>query len=144
MMSTSNGSQTILIAEDNPDDAHLARLEFDHAGIRNEVVIVDDGDTIIDYLENRPPFENNDTPGLVILDLHLPRVDGAAVVRHLAGTRFAHVPIIIMSSPTELPWVDEKLHNQISGMLAKPITVEGLIEVVSSIDALAQDFLQLS
>ena len=77
-------SNVILLVEDNPDDVILIRRTFQKAGCRHAIVVVPDGAAAIAHLfpaERPAPAP----PALVLLDLKLPRVDGAEVLRRLRG-----------------------------------------------------------
>jgi CheY-like chemotaxis protein len=135
-------SSTILLVEDNPDDANLAMIEFEDAGVRNEIVLLDDGDQAIRYLRCHPPYEEAGRPGLVLLDLHLPKLEGHEVLQLVqADAELCTIPIIVVSVPTELAWVQEQFGDAIAGTLAKPILVDPLGDVLAEIDALGRDFL---
>jgi CheY-like chemotaxis protein len=135
-------SSTILLVEDNPDDANLAMIEFEDAGVRNEIVLLDDGDQAIRYLRGADPYLGAPRPGLVLLDLHLPKLEGHEVLQLVqADDGLRTIPIIVVSVPTELAWVEEQFSHAIAGTLAKPILVDPLLEVLDGVDALGQDFL---
>jgi CheY-like chemotaxis protein len=135
-------SSTILLVEDNPDDAHLAMIEFEDAGVRNEIVLLDDGDQAVRYLRCTEPYTSATAPGLVLLDLHLPKIEGHEVVQLVHDDpALRAIPIVVVSVPTELTWVEEQFSHAIAGTLAKPILIEPLCEVLDAIDGLGRGFL---
>jgi CheY-like chemotaxis protein len=133
---------TILLVEDNPDDAYLAMIEFEDAGVRNEVVLLEDGEQTLRYLRHEPPFDDAPTPGLVLLDLHLPKIDGHEVLQEIDGDpALQRIPIVVVSVPTELTWAQEQFGHLLSGVLPKPILIDPLREVLAAIDGLGAGFL---
>jgi CheY-like chemotaxis protein len=133
---------TILLVEDNPDDAYLAMIEFEDAGVRNEVVLLEDGEQTLRYLRREAPYTEAPTPGLVLLDLHLPKIDGHEVLQEIDGDRsLQRIPIVVVSVPTELTWAQEQFGHLLSGVLPKPILIDPLREVLASIDGLGATFL---
>jgi CheY-like chemotaxis protein len=141
-MATAGRSTTILLVEDNPDDAFLLTLEFEDAGVRNEVVVLEDGERALHYLSRSHPYEEAPTPGLVLLDLHLPRLDGHEVLAAVdADALMRSIPIIVISVPTELAWVQDQFGHLLAGVLAKPVLVDPLCEVLDAIDGLGSGFL---
>lgn len=133
---------TILLVEDNPDDAFLARIEFDDAGVRNDVVLVEDGEQTLRYLRGQHPFQDAPAPGLILLDLHLPKVDGHEVLTEIDGDPALRIaPIVVVSVPTELAWAEEQFGHLLAGVLPKPIQIGPLREVLATIDGLGTDFL---
>jgi CheY-like chemotaxis protein len=132
----------ILLVEDNPDDAHLAMIEFEDAGITVPVTLVEDGEAALQYLRCEPPYETHPRPTLVLLDLHLPKIDGHEVLQEVDGDdTLADIPIIVVSVPTELTWVKEEFSHVISGVLPKPIEVHELRMVLAAIPSLGPDVL---
>jgi two-component system response regulator len=78
--------EVILLAEDNADMAQLFVLVLSRSGFTNEVVITRDGVETLDYLFGRGEHaarDTNDKPGLVVLDLNMPRMGGLETLRRL-------------------------------------------------------------
>lgn len=94
-------TNVILLVEDNTDDADLATRAFEMSDLRPAVVVVRDGVEALDYLFGTGPHAEMPppAPGLVLLDLNLPRVDGLEVLRRLrADKRTRHLPVVVMTS----------------------------------------------
>ena len=88
----------ILLVEDDPSIAELAKLQLERAEFTNEVLVARDGVEAIDYLLGRAR-EARQMPCLVLLDLHMPRLGGFDVLRRMRSeerTRF--VPVMLSSS----------------------------------------------
>jgi two-component system response regulator len=97
--------QTILLVEDNDDDAELARRAFQRAKITNPLIRVRDGVEALDYLFGRGEHAGRDLselPAVTLLDLNLPRVNGLEVLKAIrADERTKHLPIVILTSSNE-------------------------------------------
>ena len=133
---------TILLVEDNPDDAFLAMIELEDAGVTNEIVLLDDGEQALRYLRAEPPYASATRPGLVLLDLHLPKIDGHEVLQQVdLDTALQRIPIVVVSVPTELVWAQEEFGHLISGVLPKPILIDPLLATLDGIDGLGSRFL---
>lgn len=128
--SSGGRSARLLLIEDSPADARYLREVFKEAKIRNHLHIVNDAEAALVHLAS-------DTPDLILLDMHLPGMQGSELIRTLrADARFASVPIVVLA-PSELH--AERLRDE--GMdahccLLKPISAQGLLELVNRIDTL--------
>jgi two-component system response regulator len=96
---------TILVVEDNDDDAELTELAFREANIRNPIFRVEDGVEALDYIFARGKHASrnaSDLPAVVLLDLKLPRLSGLEVLTTLRTTEHTkHLPVVILTSSTE-------------------------------------------
>jgi CheY-like chemotaxis protein len=75
-----------LVAEDDPNDALLLHGAFKRAGINATIHFVSDGVEAIDYLRGKQLFEkvaSSTLPGLLLLDLEMPRLSGFGVLEWL-------------------------------------------------------------
>ncbi len=94
-------THTILLVEDNPDDAELALRAFAKSKIKNDIVVARDGVEALDYLFETGVHAGR-APGLpeiVLLDLNLPRLDGLEVLRRLrADERTKYLPVVVLTS----------------------------------------------
>jgi two-component system response regulator len=96
---------TILLVEDNPDDEELTLRALKKNNIRNTVVVARDGAEALDYLfctGSSSGRDASDLPGVILLDLKLPKVDGLEVLRRLrADQRTRLLPVVILTSSIE-------------------------------------------
>jgi two-component system, response regulator len=97
--------RTILLVEDNPDDAELTIRAFGKQEIANQVVHVADGEKALDYLLATGAYAGrdiSDAPTVVLLDLNLPRVSGLEVLKQLrADARTRRLPVVVLTSSNE-------------------------------------------
>lgn len=97
--------KTILLVEDNPDDAALTVRALKKNQLPNDITVVHDGVQALDYLYGQGSFEGRDTremPELVLLDLKLPLLDGIDVLKRLrADERTKLLPVVILTSSNE-------------------------------------------
>src|SRR5512145_859685 len=97
-----NHSDAILYVEDEENDALLMQLALGQAGLRNPLRVATDGVQAIDYLSGKGRFadrEEHPLPGLVLLDLKLPRMIGFEVlawIRQQPG--YAELPVVVYTS----------------------------------------------
>jgi CheY-like chemotaxis protein len=131
-MSRSSGSRSarLLLVEDSPADARYLREVFKEAKIRNHLHHVTDAEAALAHLAT-------DTPDLVLLDMHLPGMQGDELIRTIrAEARLSSLPIVVLA-PSEIH--AERLRSE--GLdahccLLKPISVHALLQWVARIDSL--------
>jgi two-component system, response regulator len=98
-------NKTILLVEDNPDDAKLTLRAFKRNNMLNPVIMANDGVEALDIVFARGAYADRagkPTPTLIILDLKLPKLDGLGVLRALRGDeRTKFIPVVILTSSKE-------------------------------------------
>jgi CheY-like chemotaxis protein len=90
-----NSSHSILLVEDDQNDILLLQLAFQKAGIKNKVVVVENGEQALDYLCGRGVFGDRERfpiPRLILLDLSLPLVTGLEVLQWVSTHRATAPP----------------------------------------------------
>lgn len=101
-----NETQSILLVEDNDDDAELTRMAFAEARIANPIIRASTGTGALDYLFGRGEFrarDISDLPAVILLDLKLPGgVDGIDVLKAVrAHPHTRHLPVVVLTSSDE-------------------------------------------
>ena len=98
-------NHTILLVEDNPEDAELTHRAFKKSNIANRLVLVKDGAEALDYLFATGAWagrSEEEDPEMVLLDLKLPKINGLEVLRKMrADPRTKLLPVIILTSSVE-------------------------------------------
>lgn len=127
----------ILMVEDNESDEELAIMAFRRAKIKNEVVVVRDGQEALDYLFAGGSYASRDTshvPAVILLDLHLPKVDGLEVLHRIRNDdRTRLLPVVILTS-SRLD--QDRLASYAIGansFVTKPIEFKDFAEAVGSL-----------
>jgi len=97
--------KSILLVEDNPDDAALTVHALETNNIGNRLVIARDGVEALDYMFCTGAYagrDPNDHPSVVLLDLKLPKIDGLEVLRRIRATESTRLqPVVILTSSNE-------------------------------------------
>lgn len=92
----------VLAAEDEESDALLLQLAAEKAGLAHPLVIVGDGQEVVEYLAGQPPYDDRSLhplPALLLLDLKMPRMSGFDVLEWLAArAAFRDLPAVVFSS----------------------------------------------
>lgn len=94
--------KVILLVEDNTDDEKLMLMSLKRSNIANEVVVARDGQEALDKLLGTKGKPAALKPAVVVLDLHLPKIDGLEVLRRIrADERTKLLPVVVLSSSDE-------------------------------------------
>ena len=127
----------ILLVEDLRTDAILIQRALEKGGIVNPIDVVRDGQQAIDYLLRRDDAGDPLTsplPGLILLDLKLPKVDGFQVLRKIKDTEILkRIPVVILTSSDQSDDIDKAYDIGANSYLVKPVTSSAFIEVASKI-----------
>jgi CheY-like chemotaxis protein len=124
----------ILMAEDDPDDRMFSREALEEAHLNNRIYFVEDGEELMDYLKCRGKYENPEncpTPGLILLDLNMPRKDGREALAEIkADPRLRHIPVVVLTTSKADEDILRSYDLGVSGYITKPVTFERLIEIM--------------
>ena len=130
-MTYAASSIEVLLVEDNPGDVELTRIAFREAKVSNPLRVVTDGVQAMAYLRQERPFERARRPGLILLDLNLPRMDGREVLQTVkSDPELRRIPVCIMSSSHQECDVSKSYDLHANSYISKPVTIAALIETV--------------
>ena len=128
---------TILMADDDPDDRLMTQEAFAECRLRNPLKFVTDGEELLDYLHRRGPYDDEQAypmPGLVLLDLNMPRKDGREVLREIkADPRLQSIPVVILTTSKAEEDVVRSYKDGVNSFISKPVTFAALIDVVQTL-----------
>jgi CheY-like chemotaxis protein len=115
---------TVLLVENNPDDARLVEIAFERAELRHCLVVMTDGLQALDYIKGRGPYadrERHPLPNLILLDLGLPGLSGLELLEDLRRQPGAKdVPITVLSGSNFLRDVTKAYQLGANSFLVKP------------------------
>jgi len=130
-------SAVILLAEDDENDVFLMRRAFKKAGVTNQLLVVRNGKEAIDYLSGQPPFANpatNPRPGLLMLDLKMPLLNGFDVLLWLQKQpNLSQIPVLVFSSSDQE--VDRQRVQQLGARdyMVKPHDFRELVKIIGEL-----------
>lgn len=127
----------ILLVEDNPDDEALTRRALRKGKVAVDLVVVHDGAAALDYLLGTGGCAGRDAramPRVVLMDLHLPEVDGLEVLRRLrSDERTKVLPVVILSTSDDLGDVVDSYSLGANSYVCKPIGFSQLVDVLQQL-----------
>jgi CheY-like chemotaxis protein len=126
----------ILYAEDNPKDVELTLTALQECNLVNEVDVVNDGQAVLDYLTFQGAYRMRarEYPGLVLLDIKMPRVDGIEVLRRIkADAKLRLIPVVMLTSSREERDLAESYKLGVNAYVVKPIEFSDFLHSVKQL-----------
>jgi two-component system response regulator len=127
-------TKLILLVEDNPDDEILTLRALKKANIANRIEVVRDGAEALDFVFCAGTYagrDANDMPQLILLDLKLPKISGLQVLERIrADERTKRVPVVILTSSTELVDINSGYDLHANSFVSKPVNFQEFSDVV--------------
>lgn len=122
----------ILLVEDNEDDIVLLQEAFAEASLVNVMQVARDGEEAMVYLRREGVYRNAKMPGLVLLDINMPKKNGFEVLSEMkAEPKFRHIPVVMLTTSDR---DEDILKSYVSGacsFIRKPVDFDALREVVN-------------
>ena len=126
----------ILLVEDSGADAEMTIRSLKRRGLANQLVWVKDGAEALDFIYCTGAFADrrNGHPGLVLLDIKMPKVDGIEVLRRIkSDERTRSIPVVILTSSAEERDIIESYQLGVNSYLVKPVEFSAFTEVVAQL-----------
>lgn len=126
-------SITIVLADDDPDDRLLAREALEESRLANELITVEDGAELLDYLLCRGRYERRSpgNPGLVLLDLNMPRMDGREALAAIkAHDSLRSIPVVVLTTSKAEEDILRTYDLGVNSFITKPVSFDELVAVM--------------
>lgn len=124
-------SKLILLVEDNPDDVELTMRAFKRNNILADVVVLDDGQKAIDYIDNLT--NKAKIPDVIFLDLKLPRKNGLDVLNFIKNEKRANIPVVVLTSSIEESDLISAYSLGANSYIRKPVDFLQFIDSIQTI-----------
>ena len=127
----------ILVADDDENDVFFLRRALARAGLANPLFVTRDGQDAIDYLAGTPPYDNRaqyPLPGLLLLDLKMPRVNGFDVLSWLSRQpHLRELIIVVLSSSSHEEDILKARQLGAHEFRTKPSDFQKLVELIAEL-----------
>ncbi len=125
----------VLLVEDDPGDVLMTREAFEYHKLRNTLHVVTDGEQALDFLHQRGDYTGARRPGLILLDLNLPRRDGREVLAEIkADARLRTIPVVVLTTSEAEEDILRSYSLYANAYVSKPVDFDRFIEVIRQID----------
>ncbi len=126
----------LLIADDDPDDRLLVQDALAESRLVNPLYFVEDGDELLAFLYRRGAYagQNTPLPGLILLDLNMPRKDGRQALMEIKNDpELRRIPIVILTTSKAEEDILRSYDLGVNSFIVKPVTFDGLVQVMRTI-----------
>jgi CheY-like chemotaxis protein len=125
----------ILLVEDDPGDVLMTREAFEYHKIRNALHVAGDGVEALEFLHRAGRFRDAPRPGLILLDLNLPRKDGRELLGEIKqDPRLRTIPVVVLTTSEAEEDIVRSYDLHANAYVTKPVDFEKFVEVVRKID----------
>ncbi|MBI3441608.1 MAG: response regulator [Proteobacteria bacterium] len=130
-------SKAILVVEDSTPDYESILRAFKKMGINNPVYRCECGEDALDYLRQTNKYQDAEKaprPGIVLLDLNLPGLDGRSVLKQIKNdSKLRAIPVIVLTTSTSDKDIEECYNNGANSYMVKPVDWEKFLESMRSL-----------
>ena len=125
----------VLLVEDDPGDVLLIEEAFEYNKVRNRLRVVSDGVEALAFLRREGRFADAPRPGLILLDLNLPRKDGREVLAEVKDdAELRSIPVVVLTTSKAEEDILRSYDLHANAYVTKPVDFDRFIEVVRQID----------
>lgn len=115
----------LLIADDDLDDCKMIQEAFEESRLLNQLNFVHDGEQLLKYLEENP------LPGLILLDLNMPKKDGREALQEIKNNpKFRHIPVVILTTSQAEEDIFRTYNLGVNSFVTKPVSFDGLVQIM--------------
>jgi CheY-like chemotaxis protein len=128
---------SILLVEDNQDHAELTLKALENGDLMNRVFWVKDGEEALEFLERRGRWTDTAAaprPGLVLLDINLPKVGGHEVLRRIkADDRLRAIPVVMLTTSDRDDEIAATYRAGVNSYVTKPVKFSDFVERIKTV-----------
>ncbi len=130
-------SITILVADDDAEDRMLLKEAFIESRLSNDLVFVENGEDVMDYLLHSGSFTDKamyPRPGLILLDLNMPKKDGREVLRDIKShPQFKDIPVVVLTTSKAEEDIVRSYNLGVNSFISKPVEFKDLVNVIKDL-----------
>jgi len=125
----------VLLVEDDPGDVLMTKEAFEHHQVRGSLHVVGDGDQAMRFLRKTGEFADVPTPGLILLDLNLPRRNGFEVLAEVkSDSSLLSIPVVVLTTSRAQEDIARSYSLHANAYISKPLDYDRFIGVIGQID----------
>jgi CheY-like chemotaxis protein len=133
-MSDTSKAKVVLMAEDDADDRLLAQDAMTESRWEGDLRFVENGEELLDYLMRRGKYTqlaSAPRPGIILLDLNMPRKDGRESLREIRADRdLRRIPVVVFTTSKAGTDIGDMYELGANSFISKPVQFDALVEVM--------------
>jgi len=134
----------VLLVEDDEGDVLMTREAFEYYKIGNRLHVVTDGEQALQFVRQAGPFADAPRPGLILLDVNLPRLSGLEVLDELKrDPELLPIPVVMLTTSRAEEDILRSYKLHANAYVTKPVDFESFIDAVRQIDDFFLTLVQL-
>jgi two-component system, response regulator len=123
-------SITILVADDDAEDRMMIRDALQENRLANDLRFVEDGEELMNYLTR----ESNPKPGLILLDLNMPRKDGREALKEIKNhPELRGIPVVVLTTSKAEEDIYRTYDLGVNSFITKPVTFQSLVSITKDL-----------
>ena len=124
----------ILLVEDSPGDVRLTIEALADAKISNKISVASDGIEALSLLRREGEFKDAARPGLILLDLNMPRMDGREFLEIVKNDdEYRNIPVVVLTTSQADSDILKSYNLRANCYITKPVDLDQFMVVVQSI-----------
>ena len=121
----------ILLVEDNEDDIVLEQEALAEAKLVNLMSVVRDGEEAMAFLRRQGQYQNAQIPGLILLDINMPKKNGFEVLHELkADPALMHIPVVMLTTSDNESDIVKSYAKGACSYITKPMDFDKFRDVI--------------
>ena len=125
----------VLLVEDDPGDVLMTREAFEHHKIRNHLHVVNDGEQALRFLHRTGEYASAPRPGLILLDLNLPRRGGLELLAEVkADHDLLTIPVVVLTTSQAHTDITASYQLHANAYITKPVSFDLFTEAIRQVD----------
>jgi CheY-like chemotaxis protein len=125
----------VLLVEDDEGDVLMTKEAFEYHKIRNRLHVVSDGEQALQFLRRIGAYADAPRPGLILLDVNLPRRSGLEVLAELKrDEELLVIPVVMLTTSRAEEDILRSYSLHANAFVTKPVDFEHFIEAIRQID----------
>lgn len=120
---------SIWVADDDAEDRQLIKEAFQESKLLNNLHFLNDGEQLMTELKS-----GRELPGLILLDLNMPKKDGREALREIKGNpELRHIPVVVLTTSKAEEDIVRTYNLGVNSFISKPVTFASLVKVITDI-----------